>query len=599
MRPIFSAALLIACADPELSGSADLDSLERAGLPAPPVAPAAAWSALGTVDASFGESVALAGDVNGDGYDDVLVGAPGHSNGELEEGGAFLYLGSPTGLQLVPAWTAESNQAGARFGASVASAGDVNGDGYDDVVIGAPAYSGTLARQGLATLYLGGAAGLSPTATWSTEGQWASSSLGTSVASAGDVNSDGYDDVIVGAPGVEGSTPTGVIILGTGQVRLFLGSASGLSAAPDWQDDEFFSLFGTTVACAGDVNGDGFDDVAVSDVSFSGFIEVFHGGPSGLTTVSWVYGLNPDQSEAHFGSALASAGDVNGDGYDDLIVGGEGTRHDKGRVQLFLGSPTGFGQSEDWAQEATQNAARYGSSVAPAGDVNGDGFDDVLIGARTFDRGQVDEGAVLLYLGSPGGLAQVAVWGAEGDQRDAFLGTATAAGDVDGDGQVDVLVGAPGFDVGGVDHGGVFSFVVTNAPDTDGDGLYDMVDRCVDAADPSNLDTDHDGLGNACDSPSLEVVGTVSRGLPATLVAAGVAPGESVRFHAGVGLPAPGPCPALLGGLCLDVGPQSVQIGSAVADDQGVATLIAMVPAAVQVGGTYTVQAAIPRGPGG
>ncbi|MCB9698671.1 MAG: FG-GAP repeat protein [Alphaproteobacteria bacterium] len=148
MRPIFSAALLIACADPELSGSADLAPLERAGLPAPPVAPAAAWSALGTVDASFGESVALAGDVNGDGYDDVLVGAPGHSNGELEEGGAFLYLGSPTGLQLVPAWTTESNQAGARFGASVASAGDVNGDGFDDVVIGAPAYSAGETEEG-------------------------------------------------------------------------------------------------------------------------------------------------------------------------------------------------------------------------------------------------------------------------------------------------------------------------------------------------------------------------------------------------------------------------------------------------------------------
>ncbi|MCB9698670.1 MAG: FG-GAP repeat protein [Alphaproteobacteria bacterium] len=401
------------------------------------------------------------------------------------------------------------------------------------------------------------------------------------MASAGDVNGDGFDDVIVGAP-------IGAV------VRLYLGSASGPAPTPDWTDAEFYSSeLGAVVASAGDVNGDGFDDVAIVDAIGHGDVVVYHGSPTGLANGSR---LRWDDGQWDLG-ALASAGDVNGDGFDDLVVGAEGGR---GRVVVYLGSPTGLGVDAAWSAQAGQGQAHFGSSVASAGDVNGDGFDDVIIGARDFDHGEQDEGSALLYLGSATGLSTGAIWGAEGDQRGAWLGAAvSSAGDVDGDGVVDLLIGAPGFDAAGANRGRVSLFVVDDAPDTDGDGVYDMADRCVAVADPSNLDTDRDGLGNACDSPTIEVVGTVSRGLPATLVAAGAAPGESVRFFAGAGLPAPGPCPALLGGLCLDVGPQSVQLGSAVADDQGVATLLAIVPAAVQVGGTYTVQAAIPRGPGG
>src|SRR6185436_20138077 len=110
--------------------------------------------------ASFGISVATAGDVNGDGYSDVIVGAYGYDNGQTDEGRAFVYDGSAAGLATSATWTAESDQAGASFGVSVATAGDVNGDGYADVVIGAYGYDNGQSNEGRAFVYHGSAAGL-------------------------------------------------------------------------------------------------------------------------------------------------------------------------------------------------------------------------------------------------------------------------------------------------------------------------------------------------------------------------------------------------------------------------------------------------------
>ena len=146
--------------------------------------------------ARFGHSVATAGDVNGDHYSDVIVGAPEYDNGQGDEGRAYVYHGSAAGLSLTANWTAECNHGGARFGHSVATAGDVNGDGYSDVIVGADGY-GT--DDGKAYVYYGFATGLSSTEGWTAVGH-GGSSLGHSVATAGDVNWDGYSDVIVGAP---------------------------------------------------------------------------------------------------------------------------------------------------------------------------------------------------------------------------------------------------------------------------------------------------------------------------------------------------------------------------------------------------------------
>jgi sulfite reductase alpha subunit-like flavoprotein len=137
--------------------------------------------------------------VNGDGYSDVIVGAPYYDNGQTNEGRAYVYHGSATGLSTSSAWTAESNQSYAYFGRLVASAGDVNGDGYSDVIVGAHAYDNGQNNEGRAYVYHGSATGLSTSFAWTAESNQTDAYFGWSVASAGDVNGDGYSDVIVGA----------------------------------------------------------------------------------------------------------------------------------------------------------------------------------------------------------------------------------------------------------------------------------------------------------------------------------------------------------------------------------------------------------------
>ncbi|MCX7691754.1 integrin alpha, partial [Thermoflexus sp.] len=150
-------------------------------------------------NARFGVSVASAGDVNGDGYSDVIIGAYWYDNGETDEGAAFIYHGSASGIGASHARMLESNQASAYFGYSVASAGDVNGDGYSDVIVGAIYYDNGQTDEGAAFIYHGSASGIGATANRMLESNQAGALFGNSVASAGDVNGDGYSDVIVGA----------------------------------------------------------------------------------------------------------------------------------------------------------------------------------------------------------------------------------------------------------------------------------------------------------------------------------------------------------------------------------------------------------------
>ena len=426
---------------------------------------APAWTAEGgQPGARLGISVAGAGDVNGDGFADVLVGADQYDNGEEDEGRATLYVGSAAGLGATPAWTAEGDQPGAHLGIRVAAAGDVNGDGFADVVIGAAFHDGGAPDDGRVLVYLGSAAGLGAAPDWFADGGQAGAALGWAAGTAGDVNGDGFADVIAGARGYDGGE------IDEGRALLFLGSAAGLGAAPAWiaGSDQAGAEFGYPVVTAGDVNGDGFADVIVGAWRFDngetdeGQASVFLGSAAGLgAAAAWT--AEGDQTRAEFALALGTAGDVNGDGFSDVVIGAPAYDHvepGEGRVLVFHGAAAGLAAAPAWTAESNQSYAELGMAVAAAGDVNGDGFSDVVIGAPGYDAGQIDEGRAALYLGSPAGLAGAPAWTAEGDQAGAAFGAAVAgAGDVNGDGFADVIVGAERYASGQAAEGRAFLFL--------------------------------------------------------------------------------------------------------------------------------------------
>lgn len=391
----------------------------------------------------LGRSVSAAGDVNGDGYPDVIIGAPRYDNGEDEEGRAYLYLGSAAGLSTTAAWIVESNHVDAHFGSSVSDAGDVNGDGFDDVIVGARYYDNGLFRQGRAYVYLGSAAGLSQTEAWSAESTQIFGEFGTSVSSAGDVNGDGYDDVIVG--GGRRNQSAGVWV--------FHGSASGPSPAPDWigSSSQLDTGYGSSVSSAGDVNADGYADIIVGQYEYSngeseeGRAYVYLGSATGLaTTEAWAAESN--QVDAWFGWAVSDAGDIDGDGYADVVLGAPNFNFG-GRAFVYHGSATGTHPTPAWtADPGNKLNAQFGKSVSSAGDFNGDGYSDVIIGSLRYARGRA-----FVYLGTPTGLDPRAALIAVADpvaSAPGFSWSVSEAGDIDQDGYSDILVGDYNFNPG-------------------------------------------------------------------------------------------------------------------------------------------------------
>jgi hypothetical protein len=325
-------------------------------------------------------------------------------------------------------------------GYSVASAGDVNGDGYDDVLIGAYRAGAGGSVIGESYVVFGQAGGwaasldldsLDGTNGFRLDGVGKYDHSGWSVASAGDVNGDGLDDILIGAPyGDAGG-------LNSGESYVVFGQAGGWAASLDLDSLDGSNGFrldgvdiddrsGYSVASAGDVNGDGFDDVLIGAYwagaggSRSGESYVVFGQAGGwaasldLDSLDGSNGFRLDGIDVndYSGYSVASAGDVNGDGFDDIVIGayqGDAGGSNSGESYVVFGQAGGWAASLDLDSLDGTNGFRLdgidvndysGYSVASAGDVNGDGYDDMLIGATLGDAGGSDSGESYLVFGS-------------------------------------------------------------------------------------------------------------------------------------------------------------------------------------------------------
>ncbi|MCS6905471.1 MAG: FG-GAP-like repeat-containing protein [Bacteroidia bacterium] len=421
------------------------------------------WFAeLNQNNAQLGISISSAGDVNGDGFKDLVAGAPYYDEGNLTDAGRVLvYYGSSNGFSTTPNWALSGTVANAWFGWSVAYAGDINNDGYDDILIGAPNFTNGQAAEGAAFLFLGSPTGLSTTPSWSREGEQIGALFGVSVAAAGDVNQDGYGDIIIGAYLYDnGQTNEGAIFA-------FYGTPNGISRTPNWsaESNQASAQLGISVASAGDVNQDGYDDIIVGAYAYSngqtgeGAAFLYKGSPNGLeSTFSW--SAEADQIGAQFGIAVAGVGDVNKDGFPDVAIGAPKFNNRTGKIFVYGGNNSGLTDIPVWAAEGISTGSELGSSLCAAGDIDNDGFADIVAGSWKYSGGQTNEGAVFVYYGSDNLTLNAAPnWMFESDQAGAQLGSSVAGlGDINRDGFIDIAAGAHLFDGRQTDQGRIFAF---------------------------------------------------------------------------------------------------------------------------------------------
>ncbi len=485
-----------------------------------------------------GLQVSAAGDLNGDGLNEFLIASPGYQSGT---GKVYVFPGLPYG------WSSPLNPGLAlaritgqheadNFGQVMAPTGDVNGDGFDDILLSAftwyPSEGNT---AGGIALVLGRSYGETwPSLLTAADAFFTgpdNSQSGRAVTGLGDVDGDGFDDFAIGSPYAdhEGTNEGAVFVYYGGEAM----DGGTLAAAPTILYGEADNdTFGTAVQGVGDVDGDGFPDLVVgapdSDVngSKSGTLYLFSGGarwPAEVTVADAVAVIRGDEENRQCAANLARPTDFNGDGWMDLVIGDRHPDLFGGvgvAVFIFQGGPGGalaqggeftLNQADAVAVEEGGTDAGRGTPVDLMGDQNGDGKDDLIIGfefygelsgagvlalGRDFEAGNQVMADVEVYAGE--------VCGGANPNCGDFAGRAAAGiGDVDGDGQGDALLGAPDRDEENTNGGR--AYVLTLGPaatDDDGDGQTEQQGDCDDSNPAILMDSEAedgcDGVDSNC-----------------------------------------------------------------------------------------------------
>lgn len=373
-----------------------------------------------------GEAVAMAGDMDNDGIPDILVGADFvNSLGFTRNGAVFVYSGATGGLIRQFHGTADHQH----FGVAVASAGDIDLDGFDDILIGSPDASPLgLNNAGMIDIF-SGATGVN---LLHIDGTVDSGYFGQSMANCGDIDGDGIPDFIVGESGFNNEA---------GRVLVY----SGLSGTTLWViDGQADDVCGFSVSAAGDLDADGTPDFLVSSpVASSGtFNENGEVTAYSGATGSVLLQLTGNEDETYFGNSVSGGFDVNDDGTPDIIVGAP-----------FATNPSGFNSAGKAVVYSGLNGQvlhqvfgaalgdNLGQSCALVGDANGDRFGDFIVGASRFDAGGLaDAGSALVFSGYDTSL----LFRADGVAVQDIAGNSVSGGlDIDGDGLSEIIYGAP------------------------------------------------------------------------------------------------------------------------------------------------------------
>lgn len=388
----------------------------------------------------FGYTVAGAGDVNGDGRSDFIVGAPFADPGGLANAGsAFVYSGA-TGLLL---YQKNGPTAGDQFGQSVAGAGDVDGDGKADFIVGAPfADPGGVGFAGSAFVYSGATGAL----LFQKNGAAAFDLFGFSVGGVGDATGDNRSEFIVGAHFAD---PGG--LLDAGSAYVYSGATGTLLYQKDGAEGD---QFGVSVAGAGDANGDNRADFIIGARLADPTLGLIDAGSAFVysgATGALLYRKDGAVTGDELGWPVSGAGDVDGDGRGDFLISARladpGAVVNAGSVFIYSGATGTLLYQKDGA--AVED--RFGFWAAGAGDVNGDGKAEFIVGAFKADPGGLaDAGSVFIYSGATGGL----LFQRNGAAGDSLGFSVAGAGDVNGDGRAEVIVGAPFADPGALSAAG-------------------------------------------------------------------------------------------------------------------------------------------------